>query len=486
MAVTKIWDIKGFIGKVIIYAENPKKTIEVREAAYTESERSDMTDVMDHAMLDERAKEFEHWRSGGIDNVLGYATQDYKTEEKRFVSALNCTPENARENMMLTKKAWQKLDGISAFHGYQAFRPGEVSPDTAHEIGVKLAQKLWGDRFEVVIATHLDRGHIHNHFVLNSVSFADGLKYNDCNATYMKMRRESDALCREYRLSIVEEPKRGSAKHYSEWVADKLGKPTYRSMVKSDVDTAIRRSMTERQFFENLQKMGYHIKYGQDITIRPEGKDRGLKLCRNFGDDYSIEAIRRRILAQARPERHIIPADPPLRKLYLKESIHSIRKVTGLCALYFYYLYRMGALSKKQEPNPKKVYFLFREDIRHMQDMAKEIRLMVNQGINNTEQLSMYKTSTTDQIIGLSATRKHLRNQVRSICDEDKLAAVKTNISELSVQITQLRKEVRLCENIEIRSLEIKDKIQRARDAEIAEKTKTKELKRDEPFRRRR
>jgi len=179
MAVTKIWDIKGWIGHVIIYTENPEKTTEESTVVYSDSDIQDMTDVMDYAMLDERADEFEHWRSNGIGNVLDYATQDNKTEEKRYVSGLNCTPENARQNMTLTKKVWQKQGGNTAYHGYQAFRPGEVLPEAAHEIGVKLAQKLWGDRFEVIIATHLDKGHIHNHFVLNSVSFVDGLKYND-------------------------------------------------------------------------------------------------------------------------------------------------------------------------------------------------------------------------------------------------------------------------------------------------------------------
>jgi len=485
VAVTKIWEIKGHIGKVLVYAGNPGKTTEANAAEYSEPDIRNMTDVMDFAMMDERAKEFEHWRGDGIGNALGYATQGYKTEEKRYVSGLNCTPENARENMTLTKKAWQKPDGNSAYHGYQAFSPGETTPQIAHEIGVKLAQKLWGDRFEVVIATHLDRGHIHNHFVLNSVSFVDGLKYNDCTATYMKMRRESDALCREYGLSVIEGSKRGKAEHYTEWKADAEGKPTYRNTVKADVDAAIRQSMTERQFFENLRKMGYHIKFGKDITIRPEGKERGLKLLRNFGEDYSIESIRRRILAQSHPERRVIPPDPPPKSARLKGSVHTIKKLTGLRALYFYYLYRMGVLPKKREPNPKRVYFLFREDIRHMQDMTREIRLMAKHNIDTAGQLDAYKEGAAETITELSGARNRLRSQSRSV-GGDKLSAAKAEISALSAQIAELRKEVRLCKNIENRSKEMKWKIQRAQEAEATEKSKGKECMRDEQYRRRR
>ena len=124
MAVTKIWDIKGSIGQLLNYASSPGKTSETLVVEYTESDIMDMTDLMDLAMLDDRAKEFDHWRDDDIGNVLDYTTQNYKTEEKRYVTGLNCTPENARENMIITKKAWQKTSGNTAYHGLQSFSPG--------------------------------------------------------------------------------------------------------------------------------------------------------------------------------------------------------------------------------------------------------------------------------------------------------------------------------------------------------------------------
>jgi len=491
MATTSIWAVKGWLGKVVVYVENPDKTDNPR-----------FFDVQD--MTGEQAQ--------GLSDVIKYAVQTKKTVERaydesietmrRFITGIGCEVSAAREEMLTVKKRFDKAGGVVAYHGYQSFAPGEATPEMAHEIGVKLAEKLWGDKYQVVVATHLDKSnHLHNHFVLNNVSIVDGRKYYRSERDYWLMQQESDNLCREYGLSVIEDPKRGKAKHYAEWNADRQGKPTYRGIVKSDVDAAIRQSMTERQFFENLRKMGYHIKYGQDITVRPEGKDRGLKLCRNFGEHYSIEAIRRLILAQDRPERAIIPAAPPPIRARLTGNIHMAKKVTGLRALYFYYLYRMGAIPKRRGPNHagaparqaawggRQVYFLFREDIRHMRDMAREIRLMAKHGIGTAEQLTAHKEAANAQITELSGARKHLRNQARSIRDEGRLASVKSDITALSGQITELRREVRSCENIESRSVEMKGKLQRAHEAEIAEiaeKSKVKEVGRDEPFRRRR
>jgi hypothetical protein len=241
--------------------------------------------------------------------------------------------------------------------------------------------------------------------------------------------------------------------------------------------------MTERQLWDNLRKAGYELKFGKDISVRPPGKERFVRLRRNFGDDYTIEAIRRRILAQARPERPRAPPEPARKTMRFRGTFHNIKKATGLRALYFYYLYRMGVLPKKREPNPKRVYFLFREDIRHMQNIARETQLLVKHGIDTDVQLAAHKSGVTERIAALSGQRKRLRNKVRTVKDEDALAALKSEIAALSAQIKELRREVRLCENIEARSGEMKEKLHRARQDETL---KAKEMTRHEPLRRRR
>jgi hypothetical protein len=321
------------------------------------------------------------------------------------------------------------------------------------------------------------------------VSLTDGRKYYRSARDYRLMQQESDALCREYGLSVIENPEKGRAKHYAEQEAERAGRPTWRGLVKSDVDAAIRQAVTERQFFENLRRQGYAIKVGKDISVRPPGKERFVRLQRNFGEDYAIERIRRRILAQSRAERQIIPPDPPPQKARIAGTIHKARKLTGLRALYFYYLYRMGVLPRKRAraPNPKRVYFLFREDIRHMQNIAREIRLMVRHGIDTTEQLAAHKEGAAAQIAALSDARKRLRNRARGIRDGNGQAALKSEIAALSEKIGALRREVNLCDGIERRSLRLREKLCAARADESArEKFKGKEVNRDEPFRRRR
>ena len=208
MAVTSIWRVKGWLGKVVVYVENPDKT--TNPAYYVKEDMSE--------------KECQ-----GLDDVIAYAVNSTKTAQtvqeeevvEHFVSGVNCHPATARMEMMAVKKRFGKEDGTIAYHGYQSFAPGESTPEIAHRIGVELAQRLWGDRYQVVVATHLDKeNHLHNHFVLNTVSFADGIKFHRTEKDYHEMRRVSDELCREYGLSVVQNPQPGKSKQYGEWRAE--------------------------------------------------------------------------------------------------------------------------------------------------------------------------------------------------------------------------------------------------------------------------
>ena len=250
MAVTSIWRVNGWLGKVVVYVENPEKTAN--------------PEFYDNGDMTERECQ-------GLDDVIAYAVNSRKTEQhkedsdvvERFVSGVNCHPATARAEMLSVKKRFGKEDGTIAYHGYQSFAPGEATPEIAHKIGVELAQRLWGDRYQVVVATHLDKAnHLHNHFVLNTVSFVDGIKYHRTAKDYLDLQAVSDALCREYGLSVIENPQPGKGKQYGEWRAEQEQRPTWRGIVRSDIDEVIRQSMTERQFFENLHRKGYEVKAG--------------------------------------------------------------------------------------------------------------------------------------------------------------------------------------------------------------------------------
>ena len=138
-----------------------------------------------------------------LDAVINYAMNGEKTENGILVSAINCLPQTAYSQMMLTKKAFHKEDGRLGYHIIQSFNGNEISPDTCNKIGIELAQQLWGDKYQVLVCTHVNKENVHNHLVLNSVSFIDGKKYHNSNADIAFMTDMSDRLCEKYELSIV-------------------------------------------------------------------------------------------------------------------------------------------------------------------------------------------------------------------------------------------------------------------------------------------
>ena len=466
MAVTSIWRVKGWLGKVVVYVENPDKTT---NPAYYEKE--DMAD-----------RECQ-----GLDDVIAYAVNSTKTTQtvqeeevvERFVSGVNCHPATARMEMMAVKRRFGKENGTVAYHGYQSFALGEATPEIAHRIGVELAQRLWGDRYQVVVATHLDKeNHLHNHFVLNTVSFADGIKFHRTEQDYYEMRSMSDELCREYGLSVIQNPQPGKSKQYGEWRAEQEQHPTWRGLIRGDIDAVIRQSMTERQFFENLHKKGYEVKVGKDISVRPPGKDRFVRLARNFGEDYTLESIRRRILEQSRPARPLQEPAPKTKRYRVSGNWKDRKKVTGFRALYLHYCYLLGVFPKNKQQNKRRLHFLLREDLIKLDAITQEARLLGTNHIDTAQQLSSYKENLETRIDSLTMLRKQLYRKQRTVAVKSDVAEatkVKAEIDSLSRELKQLRWEVKLCSDIEIRSGIMQEHIKAVREDEESQRKEQKE-----------
>ena len=414
----------------------------------------------------------------GLDDVIAYAVNSRKTEQhkedsdvlERFVSGVNCHPTTARAEMLSVKKRFGKEDGTIAYHGYQSFAPGEATPEIAHQIGVELAQRLWGERYQVVVATHLDKSnHLHSHFVLNTVSFVDGIKYHRTAKDYHEMQAVSDDLCREYGLSVIENPQPGKSKHYGEWRAEQEQRPTWRGIVRADVDDVIRQSMTERQFFENLHRKGYEIKVGKDISVRPPGKERFVRLARNFGEAYTLEGIRRRILEQSRAARPLPEPAPKTKHYRVSGNWQSRKKVTGFRALYFHYCYLLGVFPKSKQQNKRRLHFLLREDLIKLDAITQEARLLAVHRIDTAKQLSSYQSELESRIADVTSQRRQLYRKQRTAAvksDEVASAEVCTAIATLSKELSQLRREVKLCSDIAVRSGILPERIQKVREDE--------------------
>ena len=458
MAATSIWRVKGWLGKVVIYVENPEKTANPKFYAGNENgqDGQGLSDVIRYAVNSDKTQK---------------ADDENETVIHRFVSGVNCSPAAAREEMLAVKRRFGKEDGTAAYHGYQSFAPGEATPETAHEIGVKLARKLWGEKYQVIVATHLDKeNHLHNHFVLNTVSFVDGIKYHRTKKDYHDMQTVSDELCREYGLSVIENPQYGKSKQYGEWRAEQEQRPTWRGIIRADIDEAIRQSMTERQFFESLRKKGYEVKIGKDISVKPPRKERFVRLMRNFGEDYLLENIRRRILSQERPERPISEPPRKSRQYRVNSSLKKARKITGFRALYFHYCYLLGIFPKNNpRQNPKRLHFLLREDLRKLDAISDETKLLARNRIDTAGQLFSYRSEVKDRISALTAERKQLYKLQRTAAvkaNPEKTAEIKEQISAFSKELAALRREVFLCDDIAERSGVIKEKIKAVREDE--------------------
>lgn len=475
MATTSIWSVKGWLGKLVIYVENPNKTTNPQyyeKAELTEKQAQTLLDVIDYAADPSKTDSAIH-------------DENIETHQQ-FVTGINCLPATARDEMQAVKKRFGKEDGVIAYHGYQSFAPGEADPKTAHEIGIRLAKELWGEKYQVVVATHLDKeNHLHNHFVVNTVSFVDGIRYHRTGKDYHDMQVASDNLCREYGLSVIENIQYGKSKQYGEWRAEQEQRPTWRGFIKADIDEAIRMSLTEKQFFRHLEEKGYEIKIGKDISVRPQGKERFVRLMRNFGEEYSIENIRRRILSQYIPEKPLAEPERKTRHYRMQGSMKSTRKITGFRALYFHYCYKLGIFPKDRPQNRKRLHFLLREDLLKLNNISQEVRLLVRHKIDTAEQLSLYKNGLEVQIEKLSAERKALYKKQRTVkCQSDpKLAeTVKKEIDGLTEQLKSLRREVHLCDDIAERSGVITEKLKAVREDEL---TQGKEKQQNEPIRRR-
>ena len=466
MAVTSIWRVKGWLGKVVIYVENPEKTT---NPEYYQSD----------AITDRQCQ--------GLEDVISYAVNSNKTQRvtedadfmERYVSGVNCNPSTAREEMLAVKKHFGKEDGTIAYHGYQSFAPGEATPELAHRIGVELAQRLWGERYQVVVATHLDKAnHLHNHFVLNTVSFVDGIKYFRSAKDYHDMREISDALCKEYGLSIIQNPQPGKSKQYGEWRAEQEQRPTWRGLIRGDIDEVIRQSMTERQFFENLHKKGYEVKVGKDISVRPPGKDRFVRLARNFGEDYTLESIRIRILEQSRPARPLPEPALKTKRYRVSGNWKGRKKATGFRALYLHYCYLLGVFPKNKNQNKRRLHFLLREDLIKLDAITQEARLLGTNRIDTAQQLSSYKETLETRIDALTTQRKQLYRKQRTVAvktDEAASLQVKEQIDSLSKELYQLRREVKLCSDIEVRSGIMQEHIKTVREDEESKRKEQKE-----------
>lgn len=415
MAYTKVFPIRQRLDKSVAYAVNEKKT--------------DLADRIE------------------------YAVNRSKTEKRLMESALNCqSPQTAYEEMQETKRRWHKTDGVLGYHFIQSFAPGEVTAEEAHALGVAFADRLFGDRFEVVIGTHLDKAHLHNHIVINSVSFMDGLKYHSSPESYYNtIRTVSDDLCRERGLSVIDPQNQG--KHYAEWKAEQEGRPTVRSMIRADIDSIIADAYTFQSFLMLLEKRGYAVKNGPKrkyTAVKPPGSQRFIRLD-SLGEGYTEAAIRARLSKQR--TNWTAPGtgrlDLPPKTSYRvrgKLPARPKKKIKGFQALYLRYVYLLRSTRRRKHPH--KAAFDRHKEVTKLKRYQEQFRYLSAEAITTAEQLEQQITRLEAVIYQLSQERQPLYIKRKQTEQEEVKQQYTSEIEQYTAALQEKRRELALCRRI--------------------------------------
>ena len=456
MATTRIWKIVKRLDRVVDYAKDKNKTENIEFKNDKSNYQMIVNDLRD---------------------VINYAMNFDKTEKQFYITGINCEGKSAYEEMKNVKDFYNKNDGILGFHAYQSFKE-KVSPELAHKIGVELATEIWGDRFQVIVTTHLNTEHIHNHFVINSVSFKDGLKYYDNHTTYSRIRHVSDEICKENGLSTLEEKLTKKKLNYENFYKKSLYNDNYSNNAKRDLDLAIRQAYSYDDFLFLMKKLDYEITFRSNkISIRKEPYKRNIRVERRYGENYSIDNIKRRILEEQAVRVPFIENVYNYRKVqYPFAKRHKRAKAKGFIALYYHYCYLLKVFPNNvpQQKLPASI----RADVSRMEELSNEARFLYQNKIKTLDDLLNYKDEINYKINELLSQRERLWAKRKLSKDEIEMHRIAEEISSLNDKIIKLRKKVEMCEDIKTRVPKIENNLEELDKQEELEK-ETKEKKKE-------
>ena len=444
-------------------------------------------------------------RKGRLDIGINYVLNGDKTEERVLTAHLNCDPGRECRQMLDTKRAVGKADGVQYYHMIQSFKPGEITPELALEIAKEFAQEhLPG--YETVIGVHVDREHIHAHILFNSVNADTGEKYHsNAQSYYSQIRGISDRLCREHGLSVIMQGESAKAVSYIEWLRQSKGQPTFRSMLEADLRTAIEDANDLGHFFMLMEHKGWEISHGNRLGFRLRGQERFMYPGRKnplFTEDGIRAAIQGNLEDIEAGRRPAVIYRPPFQP-YKKHP-----KYTGFMALYVHYLYVLGKIGQRRYP-PRMTPQLrqevikserYREQFAFLRDNAiatqadmtafqirteetlanltkqrtilnvrKKKRRWLYAALANAEALAPAKTLYEDGLSGMEAEYDRYLEAVAVLekcgIPRDRLMTEKAEIyeqlAEINRQIRAERKKLALCREIQSRLPQIEKEIEK-------------------------
>ena len=236
--------------------------------------------------------------------AIDYITDTKKTDEQILVSTNKCHPASAHTQFLKRREEQNTRGNVLARHLIQSFLPGETTPEMAHQIGLELCEKILKGEYEFILSTHIDKGHIHNHIIFNNVNMVTGKCYQSNKRSYHQIRYQSDKLCKEYNLSVIDEYYERFKKKYKtsgkSWYENEQAKngSSWKSKLQFDIDRMIAQSKDWAEFTQKMTELGYEIKYGKHIAFKHHDKARFTR-AKTIGEDYTEERLKERILENA-------------------------------------------------------------------------------------------------------------------------------------------------------------------------------------------
>jgi len=387
-----------------------------------------------------------------LDAVINYAMNGEKTENGILVSAINCLPQTAYSQMMLTKKAFHKEDGRLGYHIIQSFNGNEISPDKCNKIGIELAQQLWGDKYQVIVCTHTNKKNIHNHIVLNSVSFIDGSKYHNSNVEIALLRETNDDICRKHGLSIIKSTKATTVSDISKSRITNYNRNSGKmELIKADIDNAIKEATKYQEFIDLLAFKGYYIKKSNNvISVSTPYYNRNIRIARAFGEDYTFENIKTRIYQPTLYDRYLKRTNNE--KVYKVRIYDGIRidqeklKTSSFYRLYIHYLYLLGKLPPKihYEERTKQYY----QEIDKFNKLADEMNLICTYNLNSKEDTQNLRMQYIEKIIPLKAKQEKLRQLYKKTTNEADKTIIQAKIDVIAEDINKINSKIQTCKRL--------------------------------------
>ncbi len=385
--------------------------------------------------------------------VINYGKNGDKTDNGILVSSINCSVETAYEEMALTKKFFHKEKKTLGYHIIQSFKGNEVYPEKANQIGKELAEELWGDKYQVVICTHINKNNVHNHIILNSVSFVDGMKYHNSHEEIALMKDTSDRLCLKYGLSIVETERSKQEKVYRDNRIDNFNRNNDKiQKIRNDIDEAIKCSKKYSDFKLTLKAKGYEIyDNGKYFTVKSPYFERNVRLNRAFGDDYSLSSIKDRIYYK---NKQILPI-ANFKKKYYRKVYTGIKlnkyllKTCSFYRLYVHYLYKFGKLPAKNEY--KELTPAYFKQKKENARIFEELNFLARNNFKTIQEIQHYQTSCLNKLPELKSQRENLWRKYNKSTNTTKKSEIKQEINVLTEKITTISNSANVCARCVIR-----------------------------------